>query len=681
MATSDRSPTLLGAALLALCGYAAFASGAISTSAGARLQVAITVVAAVTAVGWLWTGKLTLHADRRARWAIALLAAFAAWSALSVLWSAAPDQSWLEFNRVASYAVVLVLAVAFGASSPRAPTLAARGVLILVAVVIVYALGQKVLPGLNLTGIIDLNQTARYARLQQPLGYWNALALLLALGAPPAIALVARQQAARWARIGALVFLQLSIVTLGFTESRGGIVALIIAIGVGVWLSGRPLQQLAWAAVGILSAIPPLVVALSSHALTTDQVPLAAREHAGLQLLIALAAAVTVLVLAAGQLLDRESAITVSPARQRRLWRLVVVLVGLAIVLAVFHEVHSQGGVSGAINHLEQKFASPQQVSVSNPNRLFSTDSADRIGWWQQAIGAFWQRPIGGWGAGSFSVINLLFRHDQLTAADAHSVPLQWLAETGLVGLILAVGAWWLLLRAAFAAIRRQPREQLWAAAALGAAAIVYSLHAFYDWDWDIPGVTLPVLVVLGVLIGASAPRVQRFRAGALSFTPVSSLGALAAIVAGLCVLAASAVLPSIASNDAADALVAAAAGTRSSVIHAAQEAQAATRLDPLSDAGLVASASVAERLEQLQAARSDLLEALDRDPDDTSAWRSLFGLDSVLTDWVPAVQAAQRLLDLDPEVSGSQLSDVLEAGRAAVLAETPPQDSATAQR
>jgi O-antigen ligase len=680
MATSDRSPTLLGAALLLLCGYAAFASGAISTSAGARLQVAITLVAAVAAAAWLWTGQLRVQADRPARWAILLLAAFAGWSALSVLWSAAPDHTWLEFNRVASYLIILVLAIAFGASSARALTLAARGMLILVAAVILYALGQKVLPGLNISGILDLNQTARYARLQQPLGYWNALALLLALGAPPAIALAARQQADRRARTAALVFLQLLIVTIGFTESRGGIVALVVAIGAGVWLSGRPLQHLAWAAVGILGAIPPLVVELSSHALTADQVPLAAREHAGLLLLIVLVAAVTVLVLAAGRLLDRESTITVSPARQRRLWRLVLVLIGLAAVLAVAHEVVSQGGVGGALNHLEQKFASPQQVSVSNPNRLFSTDSADRIGWWQQAIGAFWQRPFGGWGAGSFPVINLLFRHDQLTAADAHSVPLQWLAETGLIGFLLAVGAWWLLLRAAFRAIRRRPTEQLWAAAALLASAIVYSLHAFYDWDWDIPGVTLPVLVLLGVLIGASAPRVQRLRAGGLGVTPVSSLGTLLTMVLGLCVLAASAVLPSIAANDASNALVAAATGTSASVIHGAQEAQAATRLDPLSDAGLIASASIAERLVELQAARGELLEGLDRDPDDTSAWASLFGLDSVFRDWVPAVQAAQRLLDLDPEIGGSQRTNVLDAGRAAVLAEAPPEDSPTAQ-
>ena len=671
---------LLGVSLLVLCGYAAFASGAISTSAGARLQVAIMFVAALAAAAWLWTGQLRMSADRSARIAVGLLTAFAAWSALTILWSATPDRTWLEFNRVGTYVLVVLLAIAFGASSRKAIAFAARGMLILVGVVIAYALGQKALPGLNIGGLIDLNQTARYARLQQPLGYWNALALLLALAAPPAIALAARQQAGRHARTAALVLLQLLVVTIGFTESRGGIVALIVAVGVGVWLSGRALRHLAWAAVGITAAVPPLVVALSSHALTTDGVALGTREHAGLLLLAALAASATVLVLAAAQLFELEPTIILSRERQRRLWRLIAGVIVAVVVLAVLREIYTQGGVGAALSHLKQKFASPQQVSVSNPNRLFSTDSADRLGWWRQALGAFWQRPFGGWGAGSFPVINLLFRHDQLTAADAHSVPLQWLAETGLVGFALAIGAWLLFLKTTLAAVRRQSAEHHWAAAALMAAVIAYSLHCFYDWDWDIPGVTLPILVALGVLIGASAaPPGQAFRPHAI-LTPTRKLAGLTAIVAGLCVLATSAVLPSIAASKASEALLAASYGTRASVTQAAQDAQAAARIDPLSDGGLTASASIAEQLDQLQIARGDLLEALHREPDDISAWTSLLGLDSLFRDWVPAVNAAQRLLELDPEMSGTQRANVLNAARAATLAEAPPEDSATAQ-
>ena len=51
-----------------------------------------------------------------------------------------------------------------------------------------YALGQKLLPGVHLDGIFHLDQTAVLTRLQEPFGYWNALALFIAMGVPCALA-------------------------------------------------------------------------------------------------------------------------------------------------------------------------------------------------------------------------------------------------------------------------------------------------------------------------------------------------------------------------------------------------------------------------------------------------------------------------------------------------------------
>src|SRR6202011_1926856 len=92
-------------------------------------------------------------------------------------------------------------------------------------------------------------------------------------------------------------------------------------------------------------------------------------------------------------------------------------------------------------------------------------------------------------------------RRNGLSVAQPHSVPLQFLAETGIVGALLALGAFAALLLVAWRAVRgiRNPRERIVAAALFGAAA-AYALHACYDWDSDIPGVTLPMLAFLGVL-------------------------------------------------------------------------------------------------------------------------------------------------------------------------------------
>jgi hypothetical protein len=84
----------------------------------------------------------------RAGWiAVALLAAFAFWSGVTLLWSVAPDQTWIECNRAITDLVVLGLAIGLGASHPRVPRLVADGFAIVALLVSAYALGQKLLAG------------------------------------------------------------------------------------------------------------------------------------------------------------------------------------------------------------------------------------------------------------------------------------------------------------------------------------------------------------------------------------------------------------------------------------------------------------------------------------------------------------------------------------------------------
>ena len=99
--------------------------------------------------------------------------------------------------------------------------------------------------------------------------------------------------------------------------------------------------------------------------------------------------------------------------------------------------------------------------------------------WWKEAAGAIRDRPLGGWGAGSFGVVHLLYRRDALSVRQPHSVPLQWLAETGAVGALLAIGAFGLLLVSAVLATRRRASgsERL-LTAALTAGAVAYAVHA-----------------------------------------------------------------------------------------------------------------------------------------------------------------------------------------------------------
>ena len=86
-------------------------------------------------------------------------------------------------------------------------------------------------------GPIDLNHTAGFSRLRAPLDYWNALALVLAMAAPIALRVaVERTLAWRW-RLAGLAALYLFVVVIALTYSRGGVVALVIAIAVATTLA------------------------------------------------------------------------------------------------------------------------------------------------------------------------------------------------------------------------------------------------------------------------------------------------------------------------------------------------------------------------------------------------------------------------------------------------------------
>ena len=694
-APSNRTPAALAVGLGVLATYAAFAHGATASPAEPRLQVALAALVTAAAGCWLWNGRLRFSAPRAALLGVALLAGFAAWSGLSVIWSVYPDLSWIEFNRTVAYVLILCLGIALGASSERSTVLVAFGFLGLVALVTLYALGQKLLPGLHVGSLIVLNQTGKIARLQEPLGYWNALALLLLTGAPAALALASRELTPVRLRLGGLVLLQLIFLAVGFTLSRGGLLAFFLALAAFVALSGSPLRALMWAGAAIVAALPPLILGLVSHALSTNGVTLGRRESAGLLLLLVLAACIVVLALGAERLLALERTVRPSAQGRARIIRALWSTAGALVVILLIAVAVSSRGLTGTVSHLWSSFTATRGIAVSNPNRLLSADSANRWVWWKQALGAFSARPLIGWGAGSFPIVNLLFRHDTLTVNHPHSVPLQWLAETGLVGAALAIAGWGMLLRTGFAAVRRQPAsgERL-VRAALLAGVLAYTVHAFYDWDWDIPGVTLPVLVMAGVLAGSLRARPLPSVAPIQTVTPIQSLVApvpalnpergpatrllgLALVAICACLFAASAVLPSLAAGRASAALVAASQTSKGSLNRAHQDAAQASRLDPLSAAGPWAEAAVAQHRGDLAIARAYLLDALNRQPSDEAAWEALVDVDAELGRLGQSVAAAQQLFELDPYGTSARVV-AFTAAQQATLREAPPADTAT---
>jgi tetratricopeptide (TPR) repeat protein len=643
--------------------------------------VLLTALALGAAAAWLAPASLRARAPASAWWGLALLLAFGAWSALSLIWSVAPAQTWVELNRALEYALVVALALAVGSSGQRSLNRFTFGWLIVASLVALYAIGGKVAPGLHVSGLFDLNHTAVLSRLRAPLDYWNALALCMVLAVPIAIVRAADPRCASRRRLWSLVALALLLTVAAMTYSRGGILALVVAAGVLTFLGGRRLRPLAVLALAALATAPALAYAFSQSALTHDEVPLAQRTGPGIVLGLILVASFTGLWFAGRRLIALESVTHWTPDRSRTAWRGVAFAVAAVIIVAAVAAASSSRGLGGTISHQVNSFKAVKHDSISDPNRLLSTNSGNRWVWWKEAAGAFAARPLQGWGAGSFVVTHLLYRKPPpLPVRQPHDLPVQLLAEDGLVGALLAYGGLLALLAAALARVRalaaagpERERDHMLALACV-AAGIAWLVHGLIDWDWDIPGVTIPALALLGV-----AAAIPATRDTVPTFTPQRRTGtmtvALGAVTIALCAFAASAILPAWSQSKARGALNLAAARTDpTSLARAADQADLAARLNPLATEPLADAATIAADRGLATQARRYLLAAVDRAPYDAAVWDRLALLALSLGDRAGARRAALRALSLDP-------ANPATAGIAAetVTLAAPPQDSPTA--
>jgi len=667
-----RSGTALVVALVAACAYAVFAHGAVGLPEEPRLQIGIALVAIAAAVGWLFAGTLRLRAPVVVWIGVGLLAVFTVWCGVTLLWSVAPDRTWAYINRGVAYTLVVVLAIAAASSAPRVIERVAFGWLAVALACALYALAGKVMPGVEILGV-DFNHTAVASRLRAPLEYWNALALVMVLAVPVAMLLASdpkRRDATRLAGISALFVL---LLCLGMTYSRGGLLALAVGLVVMTVLGSARLRGLAVVAVAVVATIPVLSLSFSRPALKAINVPLDERIPDGIVLGLVMAGSLLALLIAAWGLLRLEERTLWSEERTRMVWRGLAVTAAVIGLFALGDIATADGGPAGFADRAWHEFTKTSKDDVSDPARIVSSNSGNRWVWWEEAAGAWSDRLLGGWGAGSFPVTHKLYRQVELGAAQPHNVPLQFLAETGLVGALIVMGGIALLFYAALERVRAlAPGREREMAVALFAAAVAWLAHGLVDWDWDIPAVTVPVLLFLGVLVARPAP------APAGVVRPHGAVGAravalgVACVVLGLAIVSAG--LPALADSKASSALAVSNDAGKGELENAAAEADLAARLDPTAVRSLLAAAAIEQGRGRLLDAKRYLLKAVRRQPYSSAAWERLLRLALSTADRPGAQAAARRLLALDPRGTPARAL----AGRL-VLFRVPAGSSSTA--
>lgn len=671
--------TLLLAALI--CAVTFYAKGGLTLAPTTWAEVGLTLLSGVVlaAVVLLWPRGARPYGATAA----ALLAALAALTAVSVAWSVQPDASWQDASRMFAYAAVFAAAAGVARISPGRWTAVIASVALASVVICGWALLTKVFPG-------SLAASERYARLEAPFGYWNAVGLTAATGAIACLWLGARRSGHALATALAYPGMGVLLLALALAYSRGSLAAL--AVGAVLWLVIVPLRLRA-AALLIVSGIAAAAVAawtFSQHALSSDGIEIAERTRYGHELGAIIAVMLLVLA-AAGIAIGFQSAR--SPLRERTRVRAGIAIgAALAVVVLAFCGAlaHSSRGFTGTISHTVSSLTDPNAKTPPNtPDRLTAVASV-RARYWKEALEVFSAHPIIGAGAASYQVARERYRTETLEVRHAHGFVVQTLSDLGVLGLALSLALLAAWLAAAARACRpldgrlSEPARRLLRRAAGPAAmpytaervallsmlcvVVVFGTHSLIDWTWYVPGNALVALLCAGWLAGRG-PLAEGLPAGAqpAAATAAATAGTSATgerdvsgarlgepvrlVAAGVVVVAALLIAwsqwqPQHAESSRQQALEL--VGT--DMPGALQAAERAVEEDPLSAEAQITLANVQQLAGEHEKARASLAKAVRDQPSYPQTWLAIARYDLAAGRPVAAVREFQAAIYLNPE-------------------------------
>lgn len=542
------------------------------------------------ASAWAGVGRLAIAA-------VGLLSAFAIWILLSVNWASDVERAFEQFNQVSLYVAVFAIAIVVARLVPAYVTVG--GVALALSAIAAVALVSRLFPstfGLE-PGSAILSPLKN--RLSFPLGYWNGLGIEVALAYP----LLLSVMASRRSRIAtALAALPLPIIAadMYLTSSRGAFVAAAVAVIAFVLLTPRRWPALAAVVLAGAAGAAAVATLVPRKALVNGDVdtPLGVHQGHGAALWIGIACVLTALLWLGLTELGKRIPSPPRVAGQATAAAAVVLAVAaivLAHPVAKFDAFKSNSSGSGTSS------------STVTTTHLLSSSGSGRWQFWAAAVSEFKAHPLAGGGAGSWQAWWLQRGSLPVFTEFAHSLYLETLAELGIIGLLLLGGA---VLVAVGGAVRSALALGSGEVAAATACGIAFFLAAAYDWVWQLAGIAVVGVGMLGIALGAlPSSRANAWgRFGALR--PALALVAVAAIIPQFVVLAAGIHLRnSQAAVDAND-------GTR-----ARSQALAAKSIEPWAAGPYLQLGLISEAEGKYGAAGQWLHEAIARSKRDWSLW------------------------------------------------------------
>lgn len=583
---------------------------------------------------------------RLGTWAAVALGGFAAytvWAYLSIAWAGDRGLALTGANRTLVYLIVFFVAATRRWRGIDAMLLASCWSLVTLIVGVVSLL--------HANGLTHPEADFGGGRLTVPIDYPNANAALFVLATWPLVFAAQEVRFPAVLRAGALGCAAVTADLALLGQSKGaalGTIATIVVVTVVARARARLLVPLV--VVGALIALlhGPLFGVYDRINAGGDPRHAVHRAVIAVAISFVIATVLGAVTATVGERLARDA-----PAQAARAGRAFVAVVTLAAVLLCAGVAIHYGGPVSALRDGWHAFVRPEGSDSSS--HFISTAGNHRYDFWRVAARQFKRSPLLGAGIDNFGADYVRYRDSLEQPLYPHSLEARILGETGLVGLAaflaFVVGAAWLALRAA------RSSSLLGPVGLTSLAMFTYWLaHGSVDWLWEFPGLTGPVVALLGCASSIEPEPAAHVAAGeARRRIRIPAATQIAVGVAAVVVL-----VPSwLAARDVARAL----SSWRHDPASASSLLDSASRLNPLSDEAYVVSGTIAERRRDWPAVQHAFTHALDRNEQNWYSHLELGIALAKLGDRAGAVATLERAHELDPRES--LVIDVLAAVRA----------------
>jgi tetratricopeptide (TPR) repeat protein len=565
--------------------------------------------------------------------ALGCLAGYTLLSFASILWAAVPGDAWEGANRTLLYLLVFALFALWRQRGASAALLLGAWTLAMICLAAFVALHVNAEGG-------HLARVFQGERLAYPTGYPNASAAQWLMAFWPAL-LLARSERLPWVLRGVLAggAVLLAEVAL-LSQSRGSLYATpVMLVLVFALLPGRvrTCAVLVPVAAGI-GVVAPTVLRVGDRLQHGGNAAAAVHDATVAMFVVALLVGLVVAVGAA-----IESRGSFSPSAAARVHRGVAVVAIAALLVALAGGLAAAGNPVARVRHGWDTFKGGYAADSTSGNRLVSGLGSNRYDFYRVALNEFVAHPLVGIGADNFAQQYLRYGRSDETPHYPHSVELRTLAQTGVIGALLAlVGLGAALVAAARGLRGSDPLARAVVAAALGGFGY-WVVHGSFDWFWEFAGLGAPAFALLG-LACALAPRgsgaSERRRIG----RPIGRLGIVIGVVVAL-VAAVSLAAPWLSQLQVQSA---ARVWTKAPQTAYARLNDAA-RLDPLSDEAYLVAGSIALRYGDLARADHEFALALERTPGDAYAMLERGAIASSENDRRGALALLERVARLNP--------------------------------